>query len=52
MEVLRRLCVCSFYLMIIVIIYFVSSPYQFVFDDDRVTRYTGVDDVSGEASEA
>jgi len=29
-----------------------SSPYLFVFGDDRVMRYTGADDVAGGADEA
>ena len=29
-----------------------SSPYLLVFDDDRVMRYTGADDVAGGANEA
>jgi len=29
-----------------------SSPYLLVFGDDRVMRYTGVDDVAGGAGEA
>jgi len=28
-----------------------SSPYLFVFGDDRVMRYTGADDVAGGARE-
>jgi len=28
-----------------------SSPYMFVLGDDRVTCYTGVEDVAGEAVE-
>jgi len=29
-----------------------SSPFMFVFDDDRVTRYTGADDITGDAGYA
>jgi len=29
-----------------------SSPFLFVFGDDRVIRYTGADDITGDASDA
>jgi len=29
-----------------------SSPFMFVFGDDRVIRYTGVDDITGDAGDA
>jgi len=32
--------------------YVVSSPYLFVFDDDRIIRYMGAVDISGGAGEA
>jgi len=31
---------------------YISSPYLLVFGYDRVTRYTGVDNVAGDAGEA
>jgi len=31
---------------------YISSPYLFVFGDDRVVRYTGVEDVVGGTGEA
>ena len=30
----------------------ISSPFLFVFGDDRVIHYTGVDDTTGDASDA
>jgi len=38
-------CVCFFF------IYTISSPYLLVFGDDRVMRYTGVDNVAGGTGE-
>jgi len=33
--------------------YFImSSPFLFVFSDDRVIRYTGADDIIGDAGDA
>jgi len=29
-----------------------SSPFLFVFDDDLVIRYTGADDITGDAGNA
>jgi len=38
--------------MIYVIFIFISSPFLFVFSDDRVIRYTGADDDTGDAKDA
>jgi len=38
--------------IIYVIFIFISSPFLFVFGDDRVIRYTGVDDDTGDAEDA
>jgi len=31
---------------------FISSPFLFVIDDDRMIRYTGADDATGDAADA
>jgi len=44
--------VCALYLMMIIIVYFVSSSYLLVFGDDRVTRDTRAKDISCGGGEA
>jgi len=39
-------------LVIYVIFYFISSPFLFVYGDDRVIRYTGADVDIGDAEDA
>jgi len=43
---LSSVCVCVW------VIYIVSSPYLFVFDDDRVIHYMETDDVSSGAGDS
>jgi len=46
------MCMCVHFNYVYVYIYVVSSPYLFVFGDDRVTRYTRANDVTSGAGEA
>jgi len=46
--------VCLTYIFVILYVncIFISSPFLFVFGDDRVIRYTGADDDTGDAEDA
>ena len=46
------MCVLFIILVIYVIFYFISSPFLFVYGDDRVIRYTGADVDIGDAEDA
>jgi len=41
-----------FFVMLYVIYIFISSPFLFVCGNDRVTRYTGADDDTGDVEDA
>jgi len=40
------------YMCIYMLFYFLSSPFLFVYGDDRVIRYTGADVATGDVEDA
>jgi len=40
------------FLLLYILFYCISSPFLFVIDDDRVIRYTGANDATGDAVDA
>jgi len=43
---------CLHFVMLYIVFIFISSPFMFVFGDDRVIIYTGVDDNTGDVVNA
>jgi len=44
---MNKMCVCFILHIVYLLFYFLSSPFLFVYGDDRVIRYTGADAETG-----
>ena len=49
---MNKMGVCFIFHIVYLLFYFLSSPFLFVYGDDRVIRYTGADVDTGDAEDA
>jgi len=49
---MNKMGVCLILFIIYLLFYFLSSPFLFVYGDDRVIRYTGADVDTGDSENA